>query len=150
MPSILLAQSPMCFFFGCSLVACCSQYWSLTQVSITVLYKFPSTTLAQHCAVPQLQSPYWAVHTRNATHNTVTRLDTPTLCSLRCQLALYVTYCTSRMLYSILVGIFPETSVYLIVRKGLAYRQALTSEASRVTALLGAPAFCFSILTGLI
>jgi len=54
------------------------------------------------------------------------------------------------MLYSLLVGLFPEASACLLVRKELAYWQALTSEASRVTTLLGAAVFCYSILTVLI
>jgi len=66
-----------------------------------------------------------------------------------CPLALYATLCTSRILYSLLVGIFPEHygSIYLSPpHSGRGTPGCVTSEASKVIMLLDAAASCYNII----
>lgn len=118
---------------------------ALTQVLLTVIYRFNDTTFAQHNSVLQLQSPlHCIVHSRCdirtwqliATHNYMT-------------LALYATLCTSRILYPLLVGIFPEHygSIYLSpLHSGRGMPSCVPSEASQVIMLLDTAVFCYNII----
>lgn len=66
-----------------------------------------------------------------------------------CPLALYATLCTSRILYSLLVGTFPKHygSIYLSPpQPERGTPGCVTSEASQVIMLLHAATFCYNII----
>jgi hypothetical protein len=120
---------------------------ALAQVSFTILHRFTnSACTAQFSSAvtiaPSLHCPLslWYMHM-------VTCCDTQ-LHNSCCPLALHATLCTSLILYSLLVGIFPEHygSIYLSPHSGGGTPGRVTSEASRVIMLLDVAAFCYSII----
>lgn len=126
---------------------------ALTQVLITVLYRFPSSTHVPHCSV---NPPHCAVHTRYATQSPWrnSRAATRRQHNPRCDttqyscspLALYATY--ALLEYSTLFqSLFLESNDYLSLFRegaGIAATLVVWCQRLRGSPRLGIAAFCYN------